>query len=204
MIYLLSIFKTVSVIFAISAVTINVQVIVDSIDFSRVFELTLSSTLTNSVKSFIDNEDAVTFKTTAILHYHHSLTMSYISLMKVRQLATRIILLIFAYQNKWTEMTIILVIIDIVVADTDEIYLSRVDARQLEWFHAILDALIAALACEVICFNAWSETSCNRLNLKCWLDYEISKLWLTLSKESEMQKEVEVRNSKTWTLTSVE
>ncbi len=100
MIYLLSIFKTVSVIFAISAVTINVQVIVDSIDFSRVFELILSSTLTNSVKSFIDNEDAVTFKTTAILHYHRSLMMLYISLMKVRQLATRIILLIFAYQNK--------------------------------------------------------------------------------------------------------
>jgi len=154
MAYLLPIFKIVSVIFAISAVATGVQAIVDPIGFSRVFGLALSSTLTDSVGSLIDNEDAVTSRTTAILHYHRSLTMSYVSLMGVRQLATGIILLTFAYQNKWTEMATILAIIGIVVAGTDGIYLSRAGARHLGRFHAIPGALIAALACGVICSNA--------------------------------------------------
>jgi len=84
MAYLLPIFKIVSVIFAISAVATGVQAIVDPIGFSRVFGLALSSILTDSMGSLIDDEDAVTSRTTVILHYHRSLTMSYVSLMGVR------------------------------------------------------------------------------------------------------------------------
>ena len=154
MAYLLSIFKTVSVIFAISAVATGAQAIVDPIGFSKVFGLALSSTSTDSVGSLFDNEDTVTSRTKAILHYHRSLTMSYVSLMGVRQLATGIILLTFAYQNKWTEMATILAVIGIVVAGTDGIYLSRAGARELGLFHAIPGALIATLACGVIYSNA--------------------------------------------------
>ena len=154
MAYLLPIFKIVSVLFAISAVATGAQAIVDPVGFSRVFGLPLNSTLTDSVGSLVDNEDAITSRTTALLHHHRSLTMSYVSLMGVRQLATGMILLTFAYQNKWTEMATILAIIGIVVAGTDGIYLSRAGAKQLGFFHAIPGALIAALAYGVICSNA--------------------------------------------------
>ncbi|DBA86180.1 hypothetical protein WJX77_005830 [Trebouxia sp. C0004] len=70
--------------------------------------------------------------------------------MGVRQLATGIILLIFAQQNKWTEMATILAIIGVVVAGTDGVYLSRAGAGNLGRFHAIPGALIAALAGGVI------------------------------------------------------
>ena len=153
MAYLLPIFKTVSIIFAISAVATGAQAIVDPISFSRTFGLALSSTPKDSVGSSIDNEDVITPKTTAILRHHRSLTTSYVSLMGVRQLATGITLLTFAYQNKWTEMATILAIIGIVVAGTDGIYLSRAGARQRGIFHAIPGALIAALACGVIRSN---------------------------------------------------
>jgi hypothetical protein len=135
--YLLPTFKTISVIFAISAVATGAQAIVDPLGFSRSFGLPLNSTRTDAVD-----------------HYQYSLTMSYISLMGVRQLATGIILLTFAYQNKWTEMANILAIIGIVVAGTDGIYLSRAGARKLGRFHAIPGALIAALAGGVIYSNA--------------------------------------------------
>jgi len=154
MAYLLPIFKTVSVIFAISAVATGAQAIVDPIGFSRFFGLALSSTSTDSVGSLIDNEDPTTSRKTAILRDHRSLTMSYISLMGVRQLATGIILLTFAYQNKWTEMATILAIIGIVVAGTDGVYLSRAGGTQVGLFHAIPGTLIAALACGVIWSNA--------------------------------------------------
>ena len=151
---LLPIFQTVSVIFAISAVATGIQAIVDPIGFSKGFGLALSSTIEDSPGSLIKNEDTITPRTTAILHYHRSLTMSYVSLMGVRQLATGIILLTFAYQRKWTEMATILAVIGIVVAGTDGIYLSRAGSRKLGLFHAIPGALIAILACEVVYSNA--------------------------------------------------
>ena len=155
MVYLLPIFKAVSVIFAISAVATGAQAIVDPIGFSKGFGLALSSTrTTDSVGSHIDNEDEVTSKTTAILHNQRSLTMSYISLMGIRQFATGIIILDFAYQNKWTEVATILAIVGILVAGTDGIYLSRVGGSKVGLFHAIPGALIAALALGVICLNA--------------------------------------------------
>jgi len=148
--YLLPTFKTVSVMFAISAVATGAQAVVDPVGFSRFFGLPLSSTMTDSVGSLTDNNDAVASRPTNILHYDRCLTMSYVSLMGVRQLATGIILLIFAHQNKWTEMATILAIIGIVVAGTDGMYLSRAGARKLGRFHAIPGALIAALAGGVI------------------------------------------------------
>jgi Domain of unknown function (DUF4267) len=154
MVNLTPIFKTVSMIFAISAVATGAQAIVDPIGFSKSFGLDLSLTATDSVRSPIDNEDAITSRTTVTSHDHRSLTMSYVSLMGVRQLATGIILLTFAYQNKWSEMATILSIIGIVVAGTDGIYLSRAGSRKLGLFHAIPGTLIAALAYGFICSNA--------------------------------------------------
>jgi len=144
--YLLPTFKTVSVMFAISAVATGAQAVVDPVGFSRFFGLPL--TVTNS-----DDNGADTSRPTNILHYDRCLTLSYVSLMGVRQLATGIVLLIFAHQNKWTEMATILAIIGIVVAGTDGMYLSRAGARKLGRFHAIPGALIAALAGGVIYFS---------------------------------------------------
>ena len=146
-------FKTVSVIFAISAVATGAQAIVDPIGFSKFFGLALDSTSADSVASLSNKEDAFTSRTTAFLHHHRNLTMSYVSLMGVRQLATGIILLTFAYQNKWTEMATILSIIGIVVAGTDGLYLSGAGGRQAGLFHALPGALISALACAVVWSN---------------------------------------------------
>lgn len=154
MFYLLPIFKAVSVIFAISAVATGAQAILDPLGFSKGFGLALSSTTADSVGSRTDNEDTVTSKTAAILRHQRSLTMSYVSLMGVRQLATGIILLTFAYQNKWTEMATILAIIGIVVAGTDGIYLSRAGRKELGIFHAVPGALIAALAYGILSSDA--------------------------------------------------
>lgn len=142
MIDLLPSFKAVSLIFAISAVATGAQAIINPIGFSRGFGLVLNSTPNPS----INNENKIS-------HSHEILTKSYISLMGVRQIATGIILLTFAYQDKWTEMATILAIIGVVVAGTDGVYLARGGTRNLGLFHAIPGALIAALACFVIYSN---------------------------------------------------
>ena len=149
--YLLLAFKLVSVVFAVSAVATGTQAIVDPVSFSKSFGLPLTASFVET-GSNVDN--AVTSRPTQILRHQRNLTLSYISLMGVRQLATGIILLTFAYQKKWTEMATILAIIGLVVAGTDGIYLSRAGARDLARFHAIPGALIAALAGGVI----YSET----------------------------------------------
>lgn len=145
--YLLLAFKSVSVIFAVCAIATGTQAIVDPVGFSSVFGLPLTS---RPVGSGFRVDNAVTSRSTALLHYNHSLTLSYVSLMGVRQLATGIILLTFAYQQKWTEMATILAIIGIIVAGTDGTFLWRAGARELARFHAIPGALIAALAGRVI------------------------------------------------------
>lgn len=76
--------------------------------------------------------------------------MSYVSVMSVRQLGTGIILLIFAYQGKWTEAATILAVIGILVAGTDGIYLARAGPRGPAIFHAVPGGLISALAAGVI------------------------------------------------------
>ena len=144
--YVLPAFKAVSVIFAISAVATGTQAIVNPVGFSRSFGLPLSPTITDVARRLIDTDNAAMSRPTAPLHYHRSLTMSYVSLMGVRQLATGITLLTFAYQNKWRESATVLTIIGIVVAGTDGIYLSRAGSGKLGLFHALPGALIAALA----------------------------------------------------------
>ena len=152
MIYLLPIFKAVSLIFAVSAVGTGAQAIVGPIGFSKGFGLALDSPTTNITRA--NNEGTTMSKKTTSSNSHHDLTMSYIPLMGVRQLATGLILLTFAYQNKCTEAATILAIIGIVVAGTDGVYLSRAGARWLGVFHALPGALISALACCVIFTNA--------------------------------------------------
>ncbi|MCJ1317560.1 hypothetical protein MMC15_002885 [Xylographa vitiligo] len=148
--YLLPTFKTVSVTFALSAVATGVQAIVDPVGFSKFFGLALRPTSTDPVGSLVDDADAATVRTTATVREERALTMSYVSLMGVRQLAMGIVLLTFACQNKWTEVATVLAIVGIVVAGTDGMYLSRAGGRQVGQFHAIPGALIAALACGVI------------------------------------------------------
>ena len=144
--FLLPTFKMVSVVFAGSAVVTGLQAIVDPIGFSRSFGLPLSTI-----------KEADESKSTAISHHYKpngNPIVSYVSLMGVRQLATGITLLTFAYQKKWTEMATILSILGIVVAGTDGFYLWRSGARNLAKFHAIPGALIALLAGATVLMNA--------------------------------------------------
>ena len=128
--YLLSAFKAVSVIFAISAVVTGAQSIVDPVGFSLFFGLPLTPAVAASD--------------------HRDLTASYIALMGVRQLATGVTLLVFAYQSKWTEVATILAIIGVLVAGTDGIFLSRAGHGAVGRWHAIPGVLIAALAAAVV------------------------------------------------------
>ena len=148
--FLLPIFKLVSLVFAIAAVVTGAQAIADPAGFSKSFGLPPNGTLTGS----IDHDAAVSLRTTASLQQSRSAAMSYISLVGARQLATGIILLIFAYQNKWTEMATILSVIGILVAGTDGVYLARAGAVGKAKVHAVPGALIAALAGAVIYLGA--------------------------------------------------
>ena len=144
--FFLPTFKIVSVVFAISAIVTGVQAILEPIGFSRFFGLPVTIV-----------KDADKSKSTAIAHSYKpngDPILSYVSLMGVRQLATGITLLTFAYQKKWTEMATILAILGIVVAGTDGFYLSRSGARNLGIFHAVPGALIALLAGAVILTDA--------------------------------------------------
>ena len=139
-------FKMVSVAFAISAIITGTQAIVDPIGFSRSFGLPITIA-----------QDANKSQSTPISHFDKSNgnpIISYVSLMGIRQLATGITLLTFAYQRKWTEMATILTILGIIVAGTDGFYLSCSGARNLAKLHAIPGALIALLAGATILTNA--------------------------------------------------
>ena len=136
----------VSVTFAIAAIVTGTQAIVDPIGFSHSFGLPITIV-----------KDADKSKSTPVSHLYKSNgnpIMSYVSLMGVRQLATGITLLTFAYQKKWTEIATILTILGIIVAGTDGFYLSRSGARNLAIFHAVPGALIALLAGVIILTNA--------------------------------------------------
>ena len=99
--------------FAVSAVATGVQALVDPIGFTKTFGLLLS----HNIKA--DDGAASTASR------DRSVTLSYVSLMGVRQLATGLTLLVFAWQSKWTEAATILAIIGVVVAGTDGVYLAR-------------------------------------------------------------------------------
>ena len=123
-IYLALVFQVVSLMFALSAVVTGVQSIVSPAAFSRFFGLPFTHTASPA----------------------SSLTASYISLMGVRQLATGVTLLVFAWQAKWAEVATVLSIIGLLVAGTDGVYLARAGHTNLARFHAIPGACIAALA----------------------------------------------------------
>jgi hypothetical protein len=139
---LLPTFKIVSVVFAISAVATGIQAMVNPMAFSRTFGLPLTKAKVGDGSKAAPISDSRKSSGNPII--------SYVSLMGVRQLATGITLLTFAYQGKWTEMATILSILGVVVAGTDGFYLSRSGARNLAGFHAIPGALIALLAVTVI------------------------------------------------------
>ena len=144
--FLLPAFKIVSVIFAILAIITGTQAVVDPIGFSCSFGI--------PIKAVQDKNGP---KPTLNLHAHkHNSdpTTSYVSLMGVRQLATGITLLTFAYQEKWTEMATILTILGTIVAGTDGYYLSRFGTRSQGLFHAVPGTLIALLAGAVILTDA--------------------------------------------------
>lgn len=135
-------FKIVSVVFAIAAIVTGTQALLGPIGFSRSFGIPIlpvkdASTAISGSNKPNDNP-----------------TTSYVSLMGVRQLATGITLLTFAYQGKWTEMATILSILGMVVAGTDGWYLSRSGARSQGLFHAIPGGFIAVLAGAVVFTDA--------------------------------------------------
>ena len=144
--FLLPTFKVVSVVFASASIVTGTQAIVDPIGFSHSFGLPIMIV-----------KDVDKSRTTPISQSNKpngNPIMSYVSLMGVRQLATGITLLTFAYQRKWTEIATILTILGIIVAGTDGFYLSRFGARNQAKIHAIPGALIALLAGAIILTNA--------------------------------------------------
>lgn len=146
--YLLPIFKAVSLIFGFSAVGTGAQALLSPLSFSRSFGIPIIPSPPPTAQNRLNSNS--NSKTTT----QHQ-TESYISLLGIRQLATGIILLTFAYQNKWTEGATVLAIIGVVVAGTDGVYLARTGRRGVAVFHAVPGALISALACGVLWSGVW-------------------------------------------------
>ena len=133
--YLLPTFQLVSLGSALAFIVTGLQGIFTPIDFSRSFGIPITADYSSSQKS------------TTLAHNNAT---SYVSLMGVRQLATGITLLVFAYQNKWTEMATILSIMGFVVAGTDGFFLWRSGEGGKAMFHVIPGALIASLAAATV------------------------------------------------------
>lgn len=136
--YILPAFKAVSVTFASLAVVTGAQALCKPVGFAASFGMALQPL---PKKNDADKNPNCLGKETAA---------SYVSLMGVRQLATGITLLAFASQGKWTDMATILVILGLVVAPTDGLFLYRSGAKAKGPFHALPGALIALLAGAVL------------------------------------------------------
>jgi hypothetical protein len=131
---LLPAFKVVSMIFAVSAVVTGLQAIATPTSFSKSFGIPIENVMsTRATPSRPENDPS----------------KAYVGLMGVRQLATGLTLLTFAYQRKWAEMATILSILGFVVAGTDGIFLAQSGAARQAMFHAIPGALIALLAVSI-------------------------------------------------------
>lgn len=146
--YILPTFKAVSLIFAIAAVATGARATIYPNNFSISFGLPLRTDTATSVKG-----SGMSKPTSMPLHGRDP-AYSYIALMGVRQLATGLTLITFAYQDKWTEIAAILSIIGILVAGTDGFHLARAGAKRQGLFHAIPGALIAILAGSVLYLRA--------------------------------------------------
>jgi len=135
-----SMFKTISMIFAVAAVFTGVQAIFYPIAFAKSFGIPVPASLCGSeIRPDRDSSAALQPSSTTF-------TTSYISLLGVRQLGNGVTLLVFAYLNKWDDIAIILAIIGLLVAGTDGLFLIRSGATQAGLFHAVPGALIATLA----------------------------------------------------------
>jgi hypothetical protein len=151
-------FKTVSMIFALSAIATGAQALVDPVGFAKSFGIPVRAAADkrqaqervgrgggerdakkagSSKLQLVERQDEAATTTAA---------QSYVSLMGVRQLATGVTLITFAYQDKWSEMATILCILGFLVAGTDGLFLSRSGAVSLGCFHAVPGALIALLS----------------------------------------------------------
>lgn len=126
--YVPFVFRTVCVIFTVSAIATGTQAVIDPVVFSRQFGLPLKD---------LANKEA---------NYEQQVLRSYVSLMGIRQLGTGLVLTAFMLGRKWNEAATVLSVIGIVVAGTDGFYLSQHASLSKGLFHAIPGALIAALA----------------------------------------------------------
>lgn len=139
----LSVFKTVSLIFGFSAIVTGLSAIINPLGFSRTFGIPIRPAAV-SLDDHVDGADSGT--SVPDKDAFNSPAASYVSLMGARQLATGLILTTFYYQGKFTECATILSILGIVVAGTDGIYLFRSGATAQAKFHGIPGVLIALLA----------------------------------------------------------
>ena len=126
-------------IFALLAVATGLQAIVTPIVFSNSFGLPITDSKTGSSQSH-----------RSVLTTH---ALAYVSLQGVRQLATGIVLLIYAAQGKWMEVATFLAVIGVLVAGMDGVFLARNGQLARGVFHALPGALIAALAAAVVYYN---------------------------------------------------
>lgn len=106
---LLLTFKAISLIFTAASRFTGFQALMDPIAFSTSFGLPIKPTKPGQRVN--------------------DTTRAYISLMGVRQLATGLTLLAFAYQGKWKEIATVLRILGIVVAGTDGVFLTQEEPR---------------------------------------------------------------------------
>ena len=129
---LLFLFKGISITFVLSAIFTGLHALIYPVHFSRDFGLPINKVVDDPGLSI------------STIH-----GTSYVSLMGVRQLATGLILLVFAYQKKWIEMAVVLSVIGVLVAGTDALFLAQAGKRGKARYHAIPGLLIAMLAAAV-------------------------------------------------------
>lgn len=139
-----SVFKAVSMIFAVASVFTGVQAIFYPVTFAKSFGIPVPAS-PSAPETRSNRNLRATPQTSST-----TMTTSYISLLGVRQLGTGVTLLVFAYLNKWDDIAIILAIIGVLVAGTDGLFLIRSGAMQAGLFHAVPGALIAALAANTL------------------------------------------------------
>lgn len=156
--FLLPVFKSVSVIFAISAVVTGAQAVLYPAGFARTFGLPLTTvgragpaeTYTFAAVA----TDVVTTSAGTSSHPRpHDPAASYVALVGARQGATGLVLLLFARRGKWVEMATMLVVLGVLVAGLDGVHLARAGNVGRGYFHAVPGLVIAALAAAVVVMN---------------------------------------------------
>ena len=135
-----SAFKTVSITFAIAAVTTGLQALTSPVSFATSFGIPLSQHGRSQKPKAPPNAEA-------------GVNLAYIKVMGARQFATGITLLVFAYQGKWVEMATVLVIVGSIVAGMDGYQIAQNGSLGGGLFHAVPGWLIAALATAMLRYS---------------------------------------------------